>query len=87
MATTQKVKMVTTHKVNVVDAPIHGGVEIFIEGMGTCCEKGGSPIYLDKHDGKWVLKVWADINQEDPTHVIDLEKAYEHLLDDSDEIR
>tara|TARA_B100000900_G_scaffold366696_1_gene342711 strand:- start:442 stop:681 length:240 start_codon:yes stop_codon:yes gene_type:complete len=78
--------MITTHKANVVHTS-EAGVEIFIEGMGTRCEQGGSPIYLDKHDGKWVLKVWADINQEDPTHVIDLEKAYEHLLDDSDEIR
>lgn len=87
--------MITTHKNNLVHTSGAGvevflgrdGVEIFIEGMGTRCERGGSPIYLDKHDGRYVLKVWADINQEDPTHVIDLEKAYEHLLDDSDEIR
>ena len=53
--------MITTHKANVVHTS-EAGVEIFIEGMGTRCEQGGSPIYLDKHDGKWVLKVWADIN-------------------------
>lgn len=37
----------------------------------------GSPIFLEVHEGRLRLLVWADINQEDPTHVIDLEGARE----------
>jgi len=78
--------MVTTHKSNVVHTT-DAGVEIFIEGMSTRCEEGGSPIYLEQYDGKWFLNVWSDISQEDPTHRIDMTGACETLLDDDDEMR
>jgi hypothetical protein len=37
----------------------------------------GELIYLEHYDGKLILRVWADINQEDPTHTIDLSGALE----------
>jgi hypothetical protein len=39
----------------------------------------GWPILLVREGGKWVLRVWGDINQEDPTHTIDLAGAEERL--------
>ena len=54
-------------------------VELSIEGMGTAgmAEGKGAPIYIEFYDGKWMLHVWADINQEDATHRIDLSGALE----------
>ena len=52
-------------------------VEIFVDGMGTQCEQGGSPIYLECTDGKWELLVWSDINREEATHRIDISGALE----------
>ena len=58
------------------------GLEIAIEGLSdywsdTGDEEIGVPIYLELHEGKVRLLVWADINQEDPTHIIDLSGAAE----------
>jgi len=58
------------------NGPNHG-VEVFIEDMGTFSCKHDSPIYLEFNDGKWILHVWSDINQEDPTHQIDMTSALE----------
>jgi hypothetical protein len=55
-------------------------IEIGITGMGTANVTGGPIMYLEKEDGKWVLRVWADINQEDATHRIDLSNAFESNL-------
>jgi hypothetical protein len=52
-------------------------IEVLVEGMGTCCTPNDSPIYLELFEGKWWLRVWADINQEDPTHTIDMSGAFE----------
>jgi hypothetical protein len=52
-------------------------IEVFVEGMGTCCTPGDSPIYLELYEGKWWLRVWSDINSEDPTHSIDMSGALE----------
>jgi hypothetical protein len=56
-----------------------GGVEVLFEGYGTCCMKPGygSPIFIEYYEDKLTLRVWSDINSEDPTHVIDLEAARE----------
>jgi len=45
-----------------------------IEGYSDCCsnDSKGMPIYLENHSGKLCLVVFADINQEDPTHMISL---------------
>jgi hypothetical protein len=49
------------------------GVSISAEGYGDIpIEVGGSPIHLELADGKLMLHVWANANQEDPTHSIDL---------------
>lgn len=61
-----------------VHASPHPSVEIFVEGMGTCGSIGDdSAIYLEFYEGKWQLLVWADINEEDPTHRIDMSGAFE----------
>ena len=56
-----------------------GGVEIFFEGHGTCCMQPGkgSLIFIEVYEGRLVMRIWADINSEDPTHVIDLEGSRE----------
>lgn len=54
-------------------------VEIGVEGFGekTSLPPYARPIFLEFYEGKLTLRVWADINQEDPTHVIDLSGALE----------
>ena len=68
-----------TLKVEVRVCDSMGGLEVFIEGYGTNgCKAGhGAPFALDFHDGELRLLVWADINDEDPTHTIDLSEARE----------
>lgn len=53
------------------------GLGIGVMGYGDqdSADGFGEPIYLEFYEGKLVLRVWADINQSDPTHVIDLEGA------------
>ena len=36
-----------------------------------------APILIEQHEGKMRLIVWGDINDEEPTHIIDLEGARE----------
>jgi len=61
------------------------GISIFLEGCGLNeMEPGsGAPIYIEFYDGKPRCLVWADINNPDPTNVIELETALEQnrLLD------
>jgi len=49
------------------------GATIEIDGYGTFCDK--KPILLTLIDGRLNLVVWADINDDSPTHEIDLESA------------
>ena len=60
------------------------GVDIYIEGYGvkTLQPGYGAPIFLGYNEGKFTLYVWADINQEDPTHTIDLSGALESNRED-----
>ena len=57
------------------------GVELLPDGLGTngMLPGHGPPLYLECEAGKWRLHVWADINSEDPTHMIDLDGASEVL--------
>ena len=57
------------------------GLEVFIKGFGTKAMPPGTsaPIYLEIQDGVPKLYVWADIDSEDPTHIIDLSGAAEAL--------
>lgn len=54
-------------------------LEIRPLGYGDCTSKDncGCPIVLEIWEGQLRLVVWADINSEDPTHIIDLENARE----------
>ena len=50
-----------------------------IAGFGDKCSKPGEghPVAIDYFGGRARLMVWSDINQEDPTHIIDLDSARE----------
>lgn len=51
---------------------------IEVDGYGEfCTRRGGAPIILERFRGRLRLVVWADINSEDPTDIIDLEGARE----------
>lgn len=56
-----------------------GGADIHVEGYGQSSFLPGfeAPLYVELYQGKLMLYVWADINNEEPTHVIDLEGARE----------
>jgi hypothetical protein len=54
------------------------GIGIWIDGCSTKTADNEEPdavAYLEIQDGKPMLYVYADINQEDPTHAIDLSGA------------
>lgn len=56
------------------------GVDIVVEGYGSsglADPQSGGPIHIqrDSNTGRLILYVWADINSDEPTHIIDLEKA------------
>jgi len=55
------------------------GIEITVEGYGDAgtVDDYGSPIFIEFHDGKLMARLYADINQEDPTHNIEMEGALE----------
>ena len=56
------------------------GVSIEAKGYGDSgsADGHGSPIFLELYRGRLRLLIWADINVEDPTHVIDLAEAQEN---------
>lgn len=54
------------------------GLAIRPERTG-CYEGSFAPVYLEFVNGRPKLYVWANINQEDPTHVIDLRLAMESM--------
>ena len=55
------------------------GVTISLEGHGLNTMETGQEqvIYIEQKDGEVRVLIWADINEEEPTHVIDLSKARE----------
>jgi len=59
------------------------GLIIHPEGMGTC-DGSYAPILLEQHQGMMRLFVWSDINQHEPTHIIDLSDALESNRRDTD---
>lgn len=54
-------------------------LEISFEGYGDFCSQDslGSPLVIEYYQGEIRIVIWANINQEDPTHVISLEGARE----------
>jgi hypothetical protein len=59
------------------------GLFIHPEGTGTV-DGPYAPILLEQHEGTLMLVVWADINQQEPTHLIDLSEAMESNRTDTD---
>ncbi len=61
-------------------------VEIDFHGFGVgAMEPGhGYPVYIEVRNGIPHVLVWADINNEEPTHVISLENAAEVCRKDID---
>jgi hypothetical protein len=60
------------------------GITIRIDGYGDAATMNGygSPILIEHYNGELVIRLWADINQEDPTHAIDLEGAKESMREE-----
>ena len=54
-------------------------ISIFAEGYGDfgSAEGFGCPAFFELYGGKFRLTVFADINREDPTHIIDFSQARE----------
>jgi len=54
-------------------------LSIFPEGYGdfASAEGHGCPVFLELYQGRLRLVVFAEIEQEDPTHLVDLERARE----------
>jgi hypothetical protein len=50
-------------------------VNISLNGFSTATAEESEIIVLELYEGKPMLRVWADINEEDPTHNIDLSGA------------
>lgn len=57
----------------------NNSASVYVDGMGTKVEEEGAPIHIEYNsgDGVWMLYVWADINEEGPTHIIDMTQALE----------
>lgn len=53
------------------------GVAVSFDGHSDCCSEDnvGTPLYIEKYDGKLRVLLYADINSEEPSHVIDLSGA------------
>ena len=51
------------------------GVILKPQGTSVCGAVDCGPVLLELHEGKLRLLVWADIRQEEPTHIIDLDGA------------
>ena len=49
-----------------------------IRHVGTGCYDGDyAPIVIEWYDGAPRILIWSDINDQDPTHVIDMRNALE----------
>lgn len=46
-------------------------------GTTSCYDGDYAPIVIEWYDGVPRIIIWADINDQDPTHVIDMSKALE----------
>ena len=60
-----------------VDNKINLGIALHFSGYSDFCsaDDNGTPVYIEKYDGDLRVIIYADINQEEPTHVISLESA------------
>ena len=51
------------------------GIEIHPEGTSTYDD--GGPIYIERYKGNIIVRLWADIDKQDPTHTVSLFGARE----------
>ena len=58
-----------------------GAIFVHIDGYGDSCspDNQGFPIAIEIAEGVARVVIWADVNQEDPTHIIPLTNAKENL--------
>ena len=58
---------------------INGMLTIQVQGYGekTAEDGEGSPIMVEVNEGKLQVILWSDINEEDPTHRVNMELARE----------
>jgi hypothetical protein len=63
----------------VLESTLLGQLQIGLAGLGDHHSQNGNgtSMLLEVYEGKPILRVWADINKSDPTHVIDLSGALE----------
>jgi hypothetical protein len=55
-----------------------GNDGVTVQHEGTACQCGDfPPIFIEWYDGKPRVLIWADINDEEPTHIIDMSGALE----------
>jgi hypothetical protein len=61
------------------------GVLLYLDGYSqkTAGDHNGYLLALELYKGKPMLRVWGDINQEEPTHTIDLSGAAQSLRNDN----
>jgi len=55
----------------------NGTILIGAKGYGEMCsnDDSGHPVVIELYEGNFRVIAWADINQEDCTHIIDLSDA------------
>lgn len=52
-------------------------IEVAFDGFGDYNCAGGPPVVIENRNGVPYVIVWADLNDEEPTHVISLDGAHE----------
>lgn len=59
------------------------GIYFHFEGYGeaTASPGHGYPLMIEVYDGKLRVIAWSNINEQDPTHTIDMEGAQEVLYE------
>jgi|3_EtaG_2_1085321.scaffolds.fasta_scaffold43944_4 hypothetical protein len=67
-------------KTSLTDSPYNDSessfLDVEIKGLGTAEETDdGRVVLVELYEGTWWVRVWADINQVEPTHCIDLSGA------------
>jgi hypothetical protein len=60
-----------------IDNSLGFGIALHFNGYSDYCSKDsiGTPIYIESFEGDLRAIIYADINQEDPTHIISLENS------------
>jgi len=63
------------------------GIVVRPKGYGDFCSNDGKgcPIFIELYEGHPRVTIWDDINNEDSSHTIELDKAQESLRVEDDE--